>query len=108
MTLIQFFKNKIVVLKDLLDQDPGKFEVKPDSVWFVMVVIFCILALCIAAFSFNIFTRISNPVLVESDSGILGTISREKLNGALDYLKTKEEKFNYLKNNRPKIIDPSR
>ncbi|MEK7581866.1 MAG: hypothetical protein AAB488_00850 [Patescibacteria group bacterium] len=111
MTPTQFIKNLFIKIKASFDKDPGKIAVHPDGVWLFILGIFLIINLIIAFLNFYFFRGISRNDIFTVASGkveSLNTISREKLNQALEYLRGKDEKFEYLKTHKPVIIDPSK
>ena len=108
---MQFIKNLITKIKISLDRDPGKIVIHPGRVWMFMFVVFFAINLVIASFSFYFFKSVSNDspaTSADETNGSLNTISREKLNQGLDYLHKKDTNFEYIKNHKPTIIDPSR
>ena len=111
MTPILFIKNLLTKIKASADKDPGKITIHSDRVWFFILAVFFVINTMVVFFSFYFFKGInSNNIFPTTGSGgeTLNTISREKLNQALDYLHAKDANFEYIKNHKPNIIDPSR
>ena len=106
-----FIKNLIVRIKSSFDRDPGKIPVHPDRIWFFTIMLFFAVVIAISLFSFYFFRSINSDSYFTTNIGSgdsLNTISREKLNKALEYLHNKEANFEYVKNHKPNIIDPSK
>ncbi len=108
---VQFIKNLFTRIKTSFDHDPGKMTVHPDRAWLFILGVFFIINLVVASLSFYFFKGISRDNIFIATGEIgesLNTISRDKLNNALDYLRGEDAKFEYLKTHKPAIVDPSK
>jgi hypothetical protein len=84
--------------------------VSVSKTWGVLLGVTAAVAVCGAAFSFFLFTRISSGEIfnvIEAESAQPDTIDRALLDETISFYENKSLNFEQLKKSRPSVNDPS-
>ena len=100
---IKFFKIKKSFKK-------GGLHTNPDVYWNVLQVVALLLVLASFIFSFYFFKRVNKEFTLSDDNtaGKGATLSKERIDKALEYFAEKNKKSITILNSPSPIIDPSR
>lgn len=107
----KYLKNITGKIRAVSYYDPKKRVISPARDWQRLVVLFLVINVFIAISSAYFFYRINGDdtfIYENGKNAVAGSISRDKIEKAISYLKEKEAMENYLLLHRPDIADPSR
>lgn len=82
----------------------------PERDWKILLAVFATLICLVIIFSFYLFAQINKGELFTVKYGkstTAETIDKSLLNEIISFFEERQQNFDKLKNNRPKIIDPS-
>ncbi len=91
-------------------KDSSKIILNPQRDWFVVLVIFIFLVIVVSIYSVSFFLQINNYddiFTIEKKEQQIEFVNRDELLNIVETYQQKEQKFEALKNNRPKFVDPS-
>lgn len=94
----------------LRDKDKLKMEITPHRDWRILVVVFAVLVIIVAAVSFYSFMHIGNDDIFLSrggDRSAVKMLDTQKLKNIIQAFQARADELAGMRANRPHVVDPS-
>ena len=100
---------KIKIFKNKKSFKKGGFHTNPDNWWEIVLVIALIVVLALFVLGFYLFRKTNKELTVPEpeNNEQIETVTRERIEKALEYFSEREKKSTEILNSPSPIIDPS-